>query len=264
MLRAAAYRAGFLPKFATHTYVFPRQVVNQTGAGFPADWGMSYAGLVPPYYACNSNLLNDPQWRSQMPTALRGLPTMSVVMNSEDMFGTNGIYSNPFGDGDEWERRCSVEYFRPDSETYFGPAEGTGFQIDCGIRIQGSSSRDPTYTPKHNLRLLFKQSYGAAPLVFDLYPGSPVQQFSTLVLHASSGDHWFGVGATAQMHRDQWVADTQQETGGFGTHGVYVNLYLNGLYWGVYNVGERPDVTLPSAIWVATNRDYDIFRTERN
>jgi len=262
VLRAAAYRPSYLPTIATHTYVFPRQVVDQTGAGFPTDWGISYAGLSPAYYTCNSNFANDPRWRSQMPAALFSLPTLSVVMNPDDMFGTNGIYSNPFGDGDEWERPCSVEYFRPDEQPYFGPDEGTGFQINCGVRIQGSGSRDPTFTPKHNLRLLFKQEYGAATLAFDLYPGSPVQQFSTLVLHASSGDHWFGADATAQMHRDQWLADTQRETGGLGTHGVYAHLYINGLYWGLYNVAERPDVDYTVSYLGGNKSDYDIFNGE--
>ena len=252
VLRAAAYRAGYVPAMATHTYVFPDQVVYQTGAGFPTNWGVDPEGgqLVPAMYCCNSNIVNDPQWSNQIPTALLSLPTVSVAMNTDDMFGTNGIYSNPLME--EWERLCSVEYFRPDAQP--------GFQIDCGIKIHGGSSRFSSITPKHNLRLKFKAMYGAGKLVFDLYPGSPVREFDTLVLHASTSDHWIGGGRRAQMQRDQWCADTQRETGGYGTHGTYVNLYLNGLYWGLYNLGERPDDSYAAHYLGGEKSDYDAIK----
>ena len=44
VLRAAAYRPGYLPAFASHTYVFPNQVIYQTGAGFPTTWGTNAYG----------------------------------------------------------------------------------------------------------------------------------------------------------------------------------------------------------------------------
>ncbi|MFO1513071.1 MAG: DUF5011 domain-containing protein [Verrucomicrobiota bacterium] len=254
VLRAAGYRAAYLPSAVTHTYVFPKQVVNQTGAGFPTTWGVSYAGTVPAYYSCNSNLAGNSQWSSQMPRALLSLPTLSVVMNPDDIFSANGIYSNPFEDGVEWERPCSIEYFRPDG--------APGFQINCGIRIQGEASRDPAFMPKHSLRLLFKQIYGSGKLLFALYPDSPVREFDALALHASFDDHWLGAlgtGATAQMQRNQWFADTQRESSGLGTHGFYVNLYLNGLYWGMYNLGERPDASFAARYLGGKQSDYDAF-----
>src|SRR6185436_6806153 len=46
VLRATAYRFGFEPTAPeTHTYIFPDQVLRQTGAGFPTDW----AGVTPEY-----------------------------------------------------------------------------------------------------------------------------------------------------------------------------------------------------------------------
>ncbi len=262
VLRAAAYRPAFVPNVATHTYVFPTEVAYQTGAGFPTNWGFADLTaygfpdpvVVPTYYECNSNLMNNPRWGGQMPAALLSVPTLSVVMNPADMFGTNGIYSNPFGDGAEWERPCSVEYFRPDLKP--------GFQINCGIRMHGQISRNPAYTPKHSLRLLFKQMYGSGKLLFDLYPGSPVQDFDVLVLHASLSDHWYVAGAAAQMLRDQWCDDTQQEAGGYGTHGAYVNLYINGLYWGLYNLGERPDASYAAHYLGGKPSDYDALHGE--
>jgi len=41
--------------------------------------------------------------------------------------------------------------------------------------------------------------------------------------------------------RDEWVRRTFREMGHESPRGRFVHLYLNGLYWGVYNLVERPD-----------------------
>ena len=70
---------------------------------------------------------------------LKSLPTLSIVMNADDMFGVNGIYTNSLSDGIAWERETSVELIYPDGTE--------GFQVDSGIRIQGGYFRRPTATP---------------------------------------------------------------------------------------------------------------------
>ena len=40
---------------------------------------------------------------------------------------------------------------------------------------------------------------------------------------------------------DEWYRATQIEASGYGARGAFVHLYLNGLYWGLYNVTERLD-----------------------
>lgn len=256
VLRAVGYRTGYAPTASDgHTYVFPELVANQDGASFPTNWGFMTNGLnqvvpVPAVYAMSSNILNSTQASNQFHAGLLSLPTLSVVMNPNDFFGsTNGIYANSFASGSAWERPCSVEYFGPDSPT--------GFQINCGIRLQGSVSRDPAETPKHKLRLLFKQNYGAPFLVYDLFEGSPVNEFATLPLNAVFQDHWIYSGATAQMQRDQWCIDTQNEISGLGPHGRYANVYINGLYWGIYWMGERPDASYAAHYFGGNKSAYD-------
>lgn len=257
VVRAAAFIAGFQSTADVHTYVFPQQVAHQTGAGLPTTWGTNnFGGIVPAIYLCASNVVNNPQWSNQIPTALLSLPTVSMAINTDDMFGTNGLYSNTLlGLFDpDFEKPCSVEYF--------SPAFPNEFQVNCGVQIQGSFGRDPLATPKHNFRLLFKDIYGPTKLNFNLYPGSPVTEFNTLALHGSINDHWFWLGARAQMLRDQWTSDTQRETGGFGRHGVYVNLFINGLYWGMYDLGERPDAPYAASYLGGKAADYDALSAD--
>ncbi len=257
VIRAGAFLAGYESTFDVHTYVFPQQVTHQTGAGFPPTWSTNHlGGIVPAIYACASNVVSVARWSNQVPAALISLPTVSIAMKTDDMFGFGGLYANTLIGLDDgtFEKPCSFEYF---SAAF--PSE---FQVNCGIQIQGSTSRDPLETPKHNFRFLFKEIYGPTKLNFDLYPGSGVTEFNTVALHGSFNDHWFFLGPRAQMLRDQWASDTQREMGEFGRHGNYVNLFINGLYWGMYDLGERPDADYAATYLGGQASDYDALSND--
>lgn len=104
VVRAAAFAEGMVPTVPdSYSYIFPQQVLQQTGVGFPPKWGTFDAnyGMLP-------TIVDNPEWRGIIPQALISMPTVSLSMNPEDIFGTNGIYTNPFGDGNYWERPCSL------------------------------------------------------------------------------------------------------------------------------------------------------------
>ena len=247
-IRAIGVQAGFesgIP--ATHSYIFPAQVARQTGAGFPANWGG-----VAAEYALDPAIVNDPQWAATLVDDLLSIPTLSIVMKSDDLLGPNGIYVNTDATGALWERACSLEYMRPDGRK--------GFQENCAIRVQGGASR--SVMRKHGLRVLFKKAFGAGKLSYDLFPESPVKEFDTLTLHASFNDHWGWVGSAAQLQRDMWCRDTQNAMGGYGPHGTYVHLYLNGLYWGLYNMGEKGDASFASHYLGGDKTEYDALNSD--
>ena len=131
--------------------------------------------------------------------------------------------------------------------------------MNCGLRIQGGVSR--TY-PKRGLRLLFKNDYGPGKLNYDLYPDSSVQEFDTVTLHAGFNDQWIWEGAPATLHRDQFCRDTQNAMGGYAGHGTFVHLYINGLYWGVYNLGEKSDDAFAASYLGGDKDEYDAFTAD--
>jgi len=92
------------------------------------------------------------------------------------MFGGDGIYTNSTLQGINWERPASVELF--DSEGL------EGFQVNCGIRIQGGWFRSHSGTKKHSFRLLFKAEYGPTKLEYPLFGTEAVDEFDTLILRA--------------------------------------------------------------------------------
>ncbi len=245
-IRTIGYRSGFEPtEVETHSYIFLDQVQAQSTN---ANWAGGSSGD----YTLATAITQNPQYRDTFKSDLLSVPTLSIVMAWTDAFGPSGVWSNPQAEGVAWERRCSIEYMRPDGED--------GFNVNCGVRIQGGASR--SLVPKHGLRLLFKNIYGPGKLDYPLYPDSPVQEFDTLTLHATFNDHWLWGGAAAQMQRDQWCRDTQNEMGGYGPHGVYAHVYLNGLYWGLYNIGEKGDASYAAHYLGGEKEEYDAFNSD--
>ena len=233
-IRTAAYKDGYLPSnIITHSYIFSDRVLSQPvrPAGFPAGW----TGAPRADYEMDPQITDNPAYSASVREGLRSLPSISIVARVADVFGSQGIYSNPGGTGVNWERPCSVEYILPDGSE--------GFQIDCGIRILGGASRN-TSIPKHSFRLLFKSDYGRPRLKYELFEGNPVSSFDTLVLRANYNNSWVhwdgGQRRRAMLIRDQFAKDTTLDMGQPGAHGRFVNLYVGGLYWGVFNLVERP------------------------
>ncbi len=263
-LRAAAFAEDLLPtEVVTHSYIFLDDVLGQPAnpPGFPTTWN----GVTPDYEfdqdpGALSVIAGDPSYvpAEYIPIikdSLRSLPTMSITLDVDDLFGAFGIYSNPTQRGVAWERPASVEYIL---------ADGTSaFQINAGLRVMGGTSRNPSVTPKHSLRLLFKQEYGAGRLKYPLFPDSDITTFNTLALRGNTRDTWtdsqFG-GSIASFLRDQMAKQTQLDMGQLATSGNFVHLYLNGLYWGLYNPTERPDAAFAADYLGGAQEDYDAVK----
>ncbi|MBN2473680.1 MAG: lamin tail domain-containing protein [Pirellulales bacterium] len=236
-LRAAAFKPGYRPtNVDTQTYLFIDQVASQRRpAGYPTSWGAAPAVD----YDVDPEIAASPVYHDRFLQGLTSIPTLSLVLPVEDIFGPAGIYSNT--QNELLEVATSAELLAPDDP-------GGGFQIDCGLKLQGGASRVPDKSPKHSLSLRFRNEYGAGRLDYPLFEGSPVEEFNSLQLRAmfnNSWIHWAGEQrARSQYIRDQWARDSliamgQDDAG----RGCYVQLYINGLYWGLYNVHERPEAS---------------------
>lgn len=98
---------------------FVSQNVSTTlAAGFPSTWGGVAAdyGMDPDvigYFNANGTSLGGDLFGGQYAAAIRdsllSIPTMSIVMDTDEMFGPNGIYTNSTNGGVAYERATSVE-----------------------------------------------------------------------------------------------------------------------------------------------------------
>jgi hypothetical protein len=264
-LRAKAFKTGMLPSnIDTQTYLFLDDVVVQTKpvdsryaaswGGYPGDYAMENNATDLKLVAGNS-AYTDQQAKAVIQDALEQIPTLSVVTDPGGLFGsTTGIYTHTLDSGELWERPVSAEYF--------GADVNESFQIDCGLRIQGGASRNPASEPKHSLSLRFRGGYGNAALTAGLFKQTAVEEFNTLQLRSTYNNSWTHHDSAQRnrglMIRDQFVRDCliamgQQSAG----DGRFVHLYLNGLYWGIYNLHERQEASHYAAYYGGEGDYYD-------
>lgn len=264
ILRAAAFKDGFQPtNVDTQSYLFLHQVARQgTPPGYPSTWGgvtADYAMDQDP--ADYSRAAGDASFtRSQALRALirslQAIPTISIVTDRDNLFDpTTGIYLNPSGRGSQWERPVSVEIIGED---------GVGrYQTDAGLRIMGFTSRNLNTTPKLNMRLLFKKEYGDSEMQYPILgPGGP-NQFNTIALRGNIRDAWLaeasGFGSASYLG-DEWAKRSQYDMGQPAVRGTFAHVYLNGIYWGLYNPTERPDDAFAETYLGGDKSEYDVVK----
>jgi hypothetical protein len=240
VLRAVAFKAGWQHSDVdTQTYIFPEEVIQQPE--LPPDWPAVWAGDYSDY-EMDPDIITNSEYAAEFPGVLLRIPTLSIVTDQDNLFGSSGIYDNSTREGVAWERPASAELINPDGTK--------GFQINCGIRIQGGASRIPSRSPKHSLRLLFKDIYGSSKLKYDLFKDSPVDSFDSIILRAGYNKSWIHSAEdqreVAQYSRDWFARKIQSDMGHAASHGTMVHLYVNGLYWGIYNPSERPEASFAS------------------
>ncbi len=251
VLQAVAFLDAWLPStLGTESYIYTATVLTQTNTA-PA--GAYWSTLVDPA------VVNNTTQTYSVTQALTAIPSMSLVLPFSDMFGPDGIYSNPSQRGSQWERETSVEYFDPNNLT-------DQFQISAGIRIQGGNDRG-TDSPKKSFRLFFRSIYGASKLNYPLFgTDDPQQSFDHILLKAGHNYTWANNGGTpanqADYLRDQFARDEQEAISGSSAHGKWVQLYINGQYWGLYNITEEPDETWAAANFGGDKDDYDVIQPD--
>jgi hypothetical protein len=236
VVRAIAFKDGMdHSDTVTNTYIFPADVVAQPVAppGFPGMWGD-----VPAKYGMNPLY---PESNEVIITALMILPTVSIVTDPEDMFGSEGIYLNGGrDDNDQWEKAGSIEFIYQDA--------ARNFHENTGVQPRNQPVHD---TRKRGFRIDFKTVYGSGHLEKPIFKDAielsetAVERFDSIILRSGYMENYTGREFNPDFMiyiRDPMVRNAQLATSGYGTHNLFVHAYVNGLYWGILNLTETVDV----------------------
>jgi hypothetical protein len=199
--------------------------------------------------------------------AIRSLPALSIQTATNNLIGTNGIigmyggtgppnnawtpvnpgdFHNPTKKGIEWEKPNSVEYILP--------GDNSGFQIDCGIRVQGSDWTRPRYQAgdKFSYRLYFRGDYSPGDLDYQWFTDGIVKEFDQIVLRAGHND------ISNPFLRDELARQLHADMGQVAVHGNWVNFFLNGVYKGYYNPCERVEEGFLQS-WHGGSNSWDVI-----
>lgn len=265
-VRAVAYRSDLLASHvSTFSYIFPSYVIQQPAlpTGFPSNWVTVNTNAYSAYYLMDPRVLTNGSYSTMSLQALTNLPALSIVLSSNALFSQqSGIYANPFPpitQRAQWEQRASSELIMPDGSA--------GFKIDAGLTAHGGISRDPARTRKHSLDLKFTSTYDGQ-LNSQVFADSTRKNYNKLILGAGNNVRWATIPDSLSILdlfvRDDYSSYLQIAAGYPSAHFRWVNLFLNGLYWGVYYIHEEPDDNFAAAYYGGNNKDYDVMRNTSN
>lgn len=153
-------------------------------------------------------------------------PILSVVTDQTNLYGANGIFDNWAFD---WERNAYVEYFDSTQQLIF--SQQAGMQIDGGAG--GSRAH-----PQHSFRIELDHAVlGEGPIEYPLIPNKPGRTtYSKIYLRNGSNQY------LVLPYKDA----CQLESMGGETNTYYsgwrpVSVYINGNYFGLYELREKID-----------------------
>jgi hypothetical protein len=275
VVRAVEVIGDSLSPVATATYIFTSSVLTQPDnpKGYPDTWGeyTQIWGTAIADYGMDPEMTGNRQLAQKIVNGLSDLPILSIVTDRDNLFShepdeeTGGIYiftGPPVGDatGHGWTRPASIELI--------GGPQKHDLSTTCGLRLHGGHGRLAEKNPKHSFRLVFKEKYGPKTLQYPVFGDDEPSKFDQLVVRCHFGNawqHWSESNRTkAQYSRDVWARRMQRRISGLGINALYVHLFLNGMYWGLYNMAERVDEQFGKDHLGGKKSDIDVVKIEED
>jgi hypothetical protein len=258
VIRAVTSKAGFsLGHSQTRTFIFTDRIKSQTKPDSPWPQGM-YVNQQLIKLAVSPTIANDPRYSPHINEALTSIPSVSLVSDMNNFFDPfTGIYVNAYNRGVEWERPAAFELINT--------ANTSEFSINAGVRIRGGNSRRPD-NPKHAFRLFFRKEYGQSRLRHNLFPGdtTAAQEFKRMDLRSTQNYSWSYANSAHLMTyaQDEFNRSNQGLMQQPFTRSRYLHLYLNGLYWGIFEFQERAEANFGESYLGGDRDDYDVIKVD--
>jgi hypothetical protein len=265
VLRAVATKSGYQSSDVdTQTYFFLEDIISQ---------GEDVSKLDPyfPESAVNDQdfdygmdtSITEGDYADEIEDALLAIPSISIVTDPDNLFDEDiGIYVNASEDndddvGEDWERETSIELINPDGTE--------GFQINGGIRIRGASSTTSS-NPKHSFRFFFRSEYGTSRLNYELFGDEGADSFKRMDLRTGQNFSWAYDSMSSSQYAtwlyDIFTRDTHRDMNQPYTRGEYYHLYINGMYWGLYQTEERCNADYAESYYGDDDDDFDAVKAD--
>jgi hypothetical protein len=268
IIRAMSYiDNGDSSEVRTHTLIFPKDVINQKNNMF-ADYGHEY---ISDYNLSEGAVFWTEEFdmtdvgsitTDDIKKCLVDIPSISLVSEQNNFFSADGIH---------WGSELAKDKAVPGSIEMIYPkgykrGRYNSWQENCGLKIQGGTARDSKghRDPKQSFSVLFKARYGAKNLNNDIFSDAPFNsetacgKYDRIILRAGHNDGWCmrWDREHTTFTRDEMARTLQLLMSGWGSHGTFVHLYLNGKYWGLYNPCERADDNMLANYFGGAENDY--------
>ena len=166
------------------------------------------------------------------------MQVISLVMNPTDLWdyntglyvkGPNALSKSPYGSLGKganfwmtWEKDANVELFDLDGSTVLSQG--------CGVRLHGQYSRKEAQKP---FKIIARSKYGDSRFRAKLFPNRDYTEYQSFLLRASGQD------TRKTRMRDSILTALADGMGVMYQDTNLAIVYLNGEYWGHYNMRER-------------------------
>lgn len=170
-----------------------------------------------------------------------GLPVLSVSMKQSDF---NYLTKNSWVVDEE--RLAYAELFE----------DGKGFAIPCGFKLFGGSTRG---LPKKSFSIVFKKQFGPGKLNYQVFENRDYSSYDSLVIRSGSQDY------ETTFFRDILMTSLVEQLDTVDVQAYKsVALYINGNYWGVYNIREKVNADFIANHYNVNPEDVKIVRIDND
>ena len=188
--------------------------------------------------SCVSRVMTQSYFIRALGCDTHGLPAVSLCADSLDLFDYEtgifvpGVHYDPldpdwtgnyYEEGREWERQMNVEFYEQDN---------TGINQQAGLRTHGGNGRR---FQQKCVKMYAREEYGKKRFKHKFFETLLQDSFKHLVFKPFSAS-WNESGVND--HICNQIA-SQLNVESLASRPVV--LYLNGEYWGIYYIHERPD-----------------------
>lgn len=188
--------------------------------------------------SCVSQVVTNSYFIKALGCDTHGLPAVSLCADTLDLFDYErgilvpGVHFDPldpnwtgnyYQKGEDWERLANIEFYELDN---------TGINQVTGLRTHGGNGRR---YPQKSLKVYARKEYGEKRFHHKFFETIPQNSFKHLTLKPFVSS-WSEAGVNDHVC-NQIAAQLDLET----LASRPVLLYLNGEYWGIYYIHEKPD-----------------------
>lgn len=180
--------------------------------------------------------------------------TGSYIINENHTLPVMSISINPRNfnilQADAWNTELEYSSY---AELY---EDGKSFSIPCGLKLFGGSTRGLS---KKSFALKFKKQYGASNLKYQVFENRDYSEYNSLILRSGSQD------SESAFFRDILMTSLVEGVTNLTVQAYKsVILYINGEYWGVYNIREQVDDDYISNNFNVDNEGSNIIRIDND
>jgi len=190
-----------------------------------------------------------------------GVYVVSLVSDPDNLFsvekgimikGPNASPESPYKGANfwqDWEREAHVEVYAGDGSRTLSSG--------CGVKLHGQYSR---YEAQQAFKVIARTKYGGNRFKMSLFSDRPYTEYQSFLLRSSGQD------TDKTRMRDSILTELAKDTSVMYQETEICVMYLNGEYWGQYNLRERINKHSICQFegWVGQEDDIDLVKANTN